>query len=293
MSYTGAFLFIMLMVVMAWSYSDNEIILPEIAAMAVALFAFREQSWMKQPSKIFILPSLTAIIGYGINYLEVSYLMKLVLVLSLMLLLMRMFTYSLAPAFATGFLPIVTNAKSLSFIASILITTFLLMAIVWILKLNKTAERKSSVSNRKMVVYFFIMTLWMLIARLCGHEQLAIIPPIAVVVYESLHMKMYNIKIAVKQTAILFISASIGVIIYIYLENHIIAAILDLLCMMVLLKLFKMKVPAVYAFPFLAFVLPKDAIPVLPLASLCMSIFSLGAVLAYRKYGEVERIEMS
>lgn len=292
-SYTGAFLFILTMVGISQYLKDSEIILPEIAAMAVAMFAFREQSWMKQLDKIFILPSITAVIGFSINYLAIPYLLKLSIVLILMLLLMHFVRYSLAPALATGFLPIVSHAHSFSFIVSILTTTFLLMVVVLTFKLNKATEGKPVVDKRKMLVYFGIMMSWMLLTGIFGFERLAVIPPIAVVVYESLHMKMYSMKMAIKQSILLFLSASIGVLLFLTIENWLIVAALDLLCMFYLLQVFKMKIPAVYAFPFLAFILPKDVIMGLPLAGLCMSTFSFGGILLLRNYVGIVKAKAS
>jgi len=284
LSYSGAFLFFLIIIGLANYFSDAEIILPEVAAMAVGLFAFREQSWMKQPEKIFILPSMTAIMGFGINCLEIAFLLKLGIVLIIMLLLIFLLKYSLAPALATGFLPIVTHAHSFSFIVSILISTFLLMLIVYLFKLNKGSNRKSSIDKSAMLFYFGIMFCWMLITYLFGYEGFAVIPPIAVVVYESLHMKMYTVKMAFKTTVLLFLSAWIGVFLFLNIENWLLVGTLDFACMFLLLKLFKMHIPAVYAFPFLAFILPKHIIGGLPLAGLCMSIFALGFILLSRTY---------
>jgi predicted ABC-type exoprotein transport system permease subunit len=126
-SYLAAFVFIVLMVAAAYGLNDREIILPEMAAMAVGLWVYRDKQWLNQPDKIFILPSLTAVIGFCINLMPISYLFKLVLVLCAMLLVMRMFNYILPPALATGFLPIVTQAYEISFLISIFATSFILM----------------------------------------------------------------------------------------------------------------------------------------------------------------------
>lgn len=282
-SYTGAFTLILMMVGLAYYFSDAEIILPEIAAMAIAIFAYREISWMRQPDKIFLLPTATAVLGFGINYLTIPYLLKLVIILTLMLALMYLIKFSLAPSLATGFLPIVSHAHSFSFIISILLCTFLLAAIVAAFKLNGLAPRKGSVDFRRMCMYFLIMVSWMLATGLSGYG-LAIIPPVAVVVYESIHMQMYSVRIAAKQTIILFLSATIGVILYINLENWVLIASLDLILMFLLLYLFKMRVPAVYAFPLLAFILPREVVKGLPLTTLAMCIFTFGLILLYRRY---------
>lgn len=288
LSYLAAFLFIMAMVAGATYFDDAEIVLPEVAAMAVALLAFREKSWMKQPEKIFLFPSLTAIMGFGINLLPIAYLGKISIILVAMLLLMLIVRYNLAPALATGFLPIVTNAHNFSFIISILLTTFVLMLLVVLFKLNKGIVRTSSVDRWKMLAYGVIILLWMIVSWSFGHPQLAIIPPIAVVVYESLYMNMYTAKMAIKQSIVLFLAAGIGVLLFLNISNWLLVALLDLLSMFVLLRFFKMHVPAVYAFPFLAFVLPKDVLVDLPWATAATSVFSFGSVLVFKKYIEAK-----
>ena len=51
-SYLAAFVFIGLMVAAAYGLNDREIILPEIAAMAVGLWVYRDKQWLNQPDKI-------------------------------------------------------------------------------------------------------------------------------------------------------------------------------------------------------------------------------------------------
>ena len=50
-SYTIAILFILAMVTAGVLLNDPEVILPEIAAMAIALWAYREPGWLRQPEK--------------------------------------------------------------------------------------------------------------------------------------------------------------------------------------------------------------------------------------------------
>ncbi|HBY43525.1 MAG TPA: hypothetical protein DEH03_07525, partial [Brevundimonas sp.] len=54
LSYAAAFAFIIAMTAVAQLLNDREIILPEIAAMAVALWAWRDQAWMRRPEAIFL-----------------------------------------------------------------------------------------------------------------------------------------------------------------------------------------------------------------------------------------------
>ncbi|WP_121966491.1 hypothetical protein [Myroides sp. N17-2] len=282
--YLLAFVFILLMVVVATYFQDPEIVLPEVAALTVGLWIFQEKAWLRQPDKIFILPSLTAFMGFGLNMLALPYIVKIVLVLVLMLLVMRVVNYSLPPALATGFLPIVTNAHAWSFIYAILATTFVLMLVVYLLKLNKGIDPKGKVNTRMMYPYALISLAWIVIAYYTGNEQMAVIPPIAVVLYESLNMKMYSLKIAIKQVAILTLAISIGVLLYQFIEHWLVLASLFMVLMYGLSQLFKMRVPAVYAFPFLVYVFPAEKVLNLPIATFVVATFSFGAVYVYRAY---------
>lgn len=292
-SYVAAFLFILLMVAAAYGLHDREIILPEIVAMAVGLWVYRDKQWLNQPDKIFILPSLTAVIGFCINLMPVSYLFKLVLVLCAMLLVMWTFNYILPPALATGFLPIVTQADELSFLISILVTSFILMLGVVLFKLNQGLERKGNFDRRKIGVYASITFMGFALAAIFKVEAMALIPPITVVVYESLNMMMYSLKMYLKQVALLTLSISIAVAMQFLIQDWMLLTFIYMPLMFVLLKLFDIRIPAVYAFPFLVFVFPQDSVMHLPVASCLMVSFSLGCVYLYRTYFQHIAIEKS
>lgn len=283
-AYGAAFTFILLMVGAAVFFGDSEIVLPEIAAMAVALWVWREKGWLRQPEKIFLVPSVTAIIGFAINFLDQPYLLKVLLVLCLMLISMRLMQTNLAPALATGLLPIVTNATHFSFLIAIFATTFALMLGVILFKLNQGVPREAPVKYRYMLVYLVLHVLWIAIVFLAGYPQMAIIPPIAVVVYESLQMPMYMPKMAVRQTLLLTLSALIGTLLFLNIDSLLLVAALDLALIYSLLHLFKARIPAAYAFPFLPFVFPAEFVPQLPIGAAVVSIFFFSMVLAYKTY---------
>lgn len=218
-SYVAAFLVILFMVAAAYGLHDREIILPEMAAMAVGLWVYQDKQWLNQPDKIFILPSLTAVLGFCINLMPISYLFKLVVILCTMLLVMRMFNYILPPALATGFLPIVTQADELSFLISIFATSFILMLGVLLFKLNQGMERKGNFDRRKIGVYASITLIGFALAAIFEVESMALIPPITVVVYESLNMMMYSLKMCLKQIAVLTLSISMAVAMQLLIQD--------------------------------------------------------------------------
>lgn len=201
-----------------------------------------------------------------------------------MLLVMRMFNYILPPALATGFLPIVTQANELSFLISIFATSFILMLGVLLFKLNQGMERKGNFDRRKIGVYASITLIGFALTAIFKVEAIALIPPITVVVYESLNMMMYSLKMCLKQVAVLTLSISMAMAMQLLIQDWILLTVIYMPLMFALLKLFDMRIPAVYAFPFLVFVFPQDSVMQLPIASCLMASFSLSCVYLYRTY---------
>lgn len=272
------------MVLAAAVVGDAEIILPEIAAMAVALWAYREKGWVRQPEKIFIAPSATAVIGFSVNLLDIPYVAKLVLVLFLMAALLRLMKSNFAPSLATGVLPIVTNATHASFLIAIFATTLVLMLGVLLFRLNKGVPRDAPVNYRYMAVFLVLHLIWIGVAVAAGYPQMAVIPPITVVVYELLQMPMYMARMAMKQTAVLTLSATIGTLLYLNIDSWVLVAALDMAIVYLILRVFSARIPAAYAFPLLPFVFPAESVPQLPYAAAVVSAFLFGLVLLFKTY---------
>lgn len=200
---------------------------------------------------------------------------------------LRIIQSNLAPSIATGLLPAVTNATEISFIVSVLFFSFILMLGVTVFKLNEGIEKKVKIQYRYMMVFLMIIFLWIALCWLFGYE-LAVIPPILVVVYESLQKPMYHgkmgIKMALKQGIVLTTSATVGTLLYFAMESWLLITILDMILMYILLQIVGVRIPAAYAFPLLPFVFPDDVAAKLPLGSLitCIALFSL--VLAFKQY---------
>src|SRR5690625_6766869 len=114
--------FIIAMITASVILDNYQIILPELAAMAIAMWVYRESGWIRQPSKILFAPSLTAVIGFMVNLLPILYVGKVGLALVLSMLLLHLIKSNLAPSIATGLLPVVIDVDGWSFI----ISTFIL-----------------------------------------------------------------------------------------------------------------------------------------------------------------------
>lgn len=283
-SYIAAISFILVMVTASVMMNDHEIILPEIAAMAIAMWVYRETGWIRQPSKIFIAPSVTAAIGFAVNQLSISYVGKVILTLVLIMLFLRLAQSNLAPSVATGLLPLVMNASEWSFILSVFIFTLILMLGVIVFGFNKGLEKKVKIQYKYMLVFLVLNFIWIGLCWMFDYTQLAVIPPILVVVYETLQKPMYNGKMAFKQGLVLTISATVGTLLYFAIDSWILVTLLDMILMLILLRIVDIRIPAVYAFPLLPFVFPDDIVAMLPLGSLIASVFLFASVLAYKKF---------
>lgn len=282
-SYILAFILIFAMVAISMMLKDPEVILPEIAAMAIAMWVYREPGWIRQPSKIVIAPTVTAVIGFLINQLPINYTIKAILTLVLMMLFLRIIQSNLAASLATGLLPIVINAEHWSFIISVIAFSFVILLGVLVFNLNKGLEKKVKIDYKYMSVFLVIHFIWIVLCWLLGYPQFSVIPPIVVVAYESLQKPMYMEKMAFKQIVVLTISVTVGTLLYFAIDSWILVLLFDMLMMLLLLRIFGMRLPAVYAFPLLPFVFPADVVPNLPLGTLVGSVFFFGTVLAYKK----------
>lgn len=283
-SYSIAFIFIIAMIGISVLLNDHEIILPEIAAMVIAMWVYREAGWIRQPAKIFLAPSITAVMGFLVNQLHISYYSKVSIILVLVMLFLRVIQSNLAPSIATGVLPILVNANEWSFIISVFLLTLILMLGVLAFGMNKGLEKKVKLKYKYMLVFLVINFVWIGLCWIAGYSQLSVIPPILVVVYESLQKPMYSGKMAVKQIVVLTISATVGTLLYFTIDSWIVVTLLDLLLMLILLRIVGIRIPAVFAFPLLPFVLNHDIAKMLPLSSLIASVFLFGMVWIYKNY---------
>ncbi|MDT0123073.1 hypothetical protein Q9R46_10500 [Paenibacillus sp. RRE4] len=285
MPYVIAILFILFMVGLSEILQQSEIILPEVAAMAIAMWVYREPGWIRRPYVIFIAPTVTATIGLVINQFQILYPIKVVLTLMIMMLFLRLIRSNLAPAIATGLLPLAIHTEDWSFVWIVFGFTLTLMAGVVVFQLHKHIATKSMIQYKYMVIFLGISLCWLSVCWLLGYEQMAVIPPIYVVVYESLQKPMYTAKIAFKQAFSLTLSATVGVLIFMQVDSQVLAAFIDMIVVIVISRLFQARIPALYAIPLLTFIFPEEKVWSLPLVTLFASLFMFSFVLIY-KYGE-------
>ncbi|CAJ1187266.1 hypothetical protein CPR19088_GLDEOEPO_00346 [Companilactobacillus paralimentarius] len=289
-NYLIGFIFIIFMVASATLLNDMEIILPEIGALTAGTWIYQNGGWINQPTKIFLAPSGTAIIGFLINQLAITYAEKVLLGLLLMLILLRILHSNLAPSFATGLLPIIINATHWSFIVAILLFTFFLMIGVFLQGKYQRTTPSSPIKNEHMLIFTIMAIIWVGAVWFFGFSQMAAIPPVMVVFFEVLQKENYGWQMASKHFIALVGAVTIGVLVHLAVTSWLLSAIISLPLVFVLLQLLKIKLPAAFAFPLLALVLPTSMFHMLPITAIIASIFFLGTIVLLKKFVAPYRI---
>lgn len=276
--YLIGFAFILTMVIAATLLNDYEIILPEIGALTAGTWVYHNLAWIAEPRKIFLAPSGTAIIGFLINQLAITYAAKVYLTLLLILGLLSLLRSTLAPSFATGLLPIIINATHWSFILAI-VTFILILALgVRLQGHYQGLPASQPLHLTHMLKFTLTASIWVAVVWLAGFPQMAGIPPVLVVFFEVSQMPVYPGKLALRQIVALSGAATIGVVVHLILASWLLTTLITLPLVYGLLTLLRLKLPAAYAFPLLALVLPTPMFHLLPIAASLAAGFFLGSV---------------
>lgn len=266
---------ILLMGVFAKWTNDIEIVLPELAALCTGCFIYKKSSWNSSPKALFILPSITAFLGFGINMLSITLALKIALVLLLIFLLFYWSKNVLAPAIATGLLPIITNCHSLYFLLSTVVFTLLLAIIVQLKYRSNESITNETVSFRSYFAYFSIIIIWLSFCYYNNYFFMLAIPPVIVVGLELISQPKIEIKPIAIKTLILVSASLIGGFINVYFSDLLLILLLNFVIISLFLAIFKQKMAPAYAIALLPIVL-KDNDPLyfaIYVCAICCAIF--------------------
>jgi hypothetical protein len=284
---------ILIMIGASVMVNNKEVILPEMAALALGALVYEHPMWLAKPFHLFLLPSITAIGGFLINKIDMGMAAKLIMVITFVLLTLRLFKSGLAPALATGLLPVITDATSLYFIFSILGLTFVLFISLYIKrevpKMVMVPKKQQPQDN---LIYTAFIALWILICSQNGWMYIAAIPPVLVVGYESVHKDEYTFQMLYKQVLSLFLAAFIGMMSLHFLNNLLLVAVVDLVVVTLMLRMVAFKLLPAYAMAILPMVLPHASPQYFYWQVLVMASIVLGGIYSYKNLRFKERLRM-
>lgn len=262
--------------------NNKEIILPEMAALAMGCLVYEHPAWLAKPFHIFLLPSITAIGGFLINQTALPLPAKLILAIAFVLLTLLTFKSSLAPALATGLLPVITNVTSVYFIYAILALTLLLVAFMYIE--HKVPQMPASIKRKPKdsILYLSFISVWILLCAQNKWMYIAAIPPVLVVGFESIHIPEYPFTMFYKQVITLFLAATIGITGLYFFGNLLLAALFDIIAVTLMLRMVKFKLVPAYAMSLLPMVLHNPSYRYFYWQVLVMAIVVLGTIYGYK-----------
>lgn len=278
-----AYAIIFLMIGAAMVFNNREIILPEVSALAIGCLVYQNPAWLARPFHLLLLPSLTAVGGFFINRLELNLAFKLVMVLALVVAVLILFKSTLAPAFATGLLPVITHADSMMFVYAILVLTLLLYMSIRLLHQHlPPAEPIKPPDHQHKLLYLSFVSGWIVTCWVMNWMFVAAIPPVIVVGYESIHKDAYPAGVFGKQALCLVAAALIGTLSLYLFKNLLLAALIDMVLVTVLISVVKFQLTPTYAMSLLPMVLPGTSHTYFGLWVLLMCLVVLGFVFAYK-----------
>ncbi|MDR6763670.1 hypothetical protein J2Y38_003894 [Flavobacterium sp. 2755] len=280
-SYITAYGLVLLMTAAAFSFKEKEIILPELAALSIGCFLYKKNELTDNPLHLSLLPVLTAFMGFFINQFDINIALKIVLVLMVMFALLHFFKSSLAPVLATGLLPIITHCDSYIFLISIIFFMGLLgFLTVMFFKPGKLVLIKSNKTEpmRPKIVFLAVLILWIFICYTAGIMQMAAIPPVIVVGYECIHKKQYSLKLMCGQVIALASAAFIGAQVIYYLDNFLLAVVINFIVAATILHFLRIKMAPIYAVVMLPIILPGSSHVYFGVSTAAASAVILGSV---------------
>lgn len=273
--------------------NNKEVILPEMAALAIGCLINEHPAWLAKPLHIFLLPSITAVGGFLINKADINLATKLILVVMFVLLTLRIFKSGLAPALATGLLPVITNATSAYFIYSIVALTLLLSVSLHIKRQAPLYQANSKLQRpQDNILYILFVSAWILFCAQNGWMYIAAIPPVLVVGYESMHKDEYTFKMFYKQVVCLCLAAFIGIQSLHFLNNLLLAALFDIIAVTLVLRLMSFKLTPTYAMSLLPMVLHNPSHQYFYWNVLVMAVIVLGTIYSYKNFKLTQQLRL-
>ena len=270
-------LFMALIVFAANSIHVFYILFPELGALTSDVLLRPKGKWAKEPIKLILTPTATAVVGWAIsNYLPygvVSILLSMVVCIGVVFALRS----AVAPAISAGVLPIVLGVKSWLYPTCILGTLVALAAVllIWretafgrILIPEVGADRKAvEILESKPDARWWFTGLFLFVAIVGTAAQVTgwrflLFPPLIVMAYEMLgHPETCAwAKQPFGFPVVCTLAAGMGVEMVRWLGVSPVAAAIVLVFTVLMLRLFRLRMPPAMAIGLIPFILPSPVL---------------------------------
>ncbi|WP_260736926.1 HPP family protein [Tunturiibacter lichenicola] len=260
----------------SWTAHSTGIVLllfPELAALSHDVITRPRGKWASQPWRLILTPTLTAIIGlYLTRHLSYGAL-NIALIVALSLICIKLMKSTIAPAISAGALPMVLGERSWLYPLAIFLGLALLVIVLLLWRrfgvrndhpTRSDAEHSELVDALEALPHdrFWAIGLMTFVLILGAAAQITnlrflLFPPLIVMAYELFgHPEIPGwMKRPALFPIVCLLTASIGLVAHHALHANFIAAMVTVLCSVVILRLFDVHMPPALAVGLLPFVM--------------------------------------
>ena len=269
---------IALMVGAAIIFHDQEILFPEIAAIAIGALVSPQLSWKTSRIRILITIMVAAICGMLIVayvHLPVTYEMVLAYFIGQILLLSSETTF--APMISAIVLPVMLQTRSINYLISAFVFTSLILIVHYFFEKKGLVEVKpvvfSSMWNKEKITIMLARTLLAFIGIVLAFRfdfKFAVAPPLLVAFTEFTNPQGKVRKKPMQAILLIFVCALVASYSRYMLAMQLKMSLIIPVCVTSMFVIFmiattKMYIPPAGAIGILAFLIPEDAVIYYPL----------------------------
>lgn len=269
---------IALMVEAAIIFHDQEILFPEIAAIAIGALVSPQLSWKTSRIRILISIMVAAICGMLIVayvHLPVTYEMLLAYFIGQILLLSSETTF--APMISAIVLPVMLQTRSINYLISAFVFTSLILVVHYFFEKKGLVEVKpvvfSSMWNKEKITIMLARTLLAFIGIVLAFRfdfKFAVAPPLLVAFTEFTNPQGKVRKKPMQAILLIFVCALVASYSRYMLAMQLKMSLIIPVCVTSMFVIFmiattKMYIPPAGAIGILAFLIPEDAVIYYPL----------------------------
>lgn len=269
---------IALMVEAAIIFHDQEILFPEIAAIAIGALVSPQLSWKTSRIRILITIMVAAICGMLIVayvHLPVTYEMVLAYFIGQILLLSSETTF--APMISAIVLPVMLQTRSINYLISAFVFTSLILVVHYFFEKKGLVEVKpvvfSSMWNKEKITIMLARTLLAFIGIVLAFRfdfKFAVAPPLLVAFTEFTNPQGKVRKKPMQAILLIFVCALVASYSRYMLAMQLKMSLIIPVCVTSIFVIFmiattKMYIPPAGAIGILAFLIPEDAVIYYPL----------------------------
>ena len=269
---------IALMVGAAIIFHDQEILFPEIAAIAIGALVSPQLSWKTSRIRILITIMVAAICGMLIVayvHLPVTYEMVLAYFIGQILLLSSETTF--APMISAIVLPVMLQTRSINYLISAFVFTSLILVVHYFFEKKGLVEVKpvvfSSMWNKEKITIMLASTLLAFIGIVLAFRfgfKFAVAPPLLVAFTEFTNPQGKVRKKPMQAILLIFVCALVASYSRYMLAMQLKMSLIIPVCVTSMFVIFmiattKMYIPPAGAIGILAFLIPEDAVIYYPL----------------------------